>query len=87
MTEVKGEDSTGYIPRTYASVTLDKLSMENEMCVYCSCGRIVNLDRHEMQLKISLGKELQCTHCRNLRISNDIQYLNDLYDGLIDEEC
>jgi hypothetical protein len=56
------------------------------MCVYCACGRIVGLDRSEMQLKLALGKELQCTVCRNERISREIDYFNDLYNGLITEE-
>jgi len=69
-----------------ASVTLDKFSLSDEMCVYCKCGRIVNLDRREMQLKLALGKELQCTACRNARISEEIDYLNNLFDGVIEEE-
>ena len=66
---------------------LDRLSDDDHMCVYCACGRIVALDRSEMMLKLSLGKELQCTSCRNARISKEIEYMNDLYDGLINEEC
>ncbi len=59
---------------------------ENGMNVYCACGRIVNQDRSEMQLKISLGKELQCSYCRNQRISQEIDYLNNLYDGIVEED-
>jgi hypothetical protein len=71
---------------TASSRCLDMFTSENGMNVYCACGRIVNLDRYEMQLKISLGKELQCSHCRNQRISQEIDYLNNLYDGLVEEE-
>lgn len=39
------------------------------MSIYCSCGRIVTLDRSKMRLKLDLGKELQCMSCRNARIS------------------
>jgi len=87
MIEDIAYDSVSYVPCTHASITLDHLSADNEMCVYCMCGRIVNLDRSEMKLKLSLGKELQCTFCRNQRISKEIDYLNDLYNGIIDEEC
>ena len=79
--------SVSYVPHPLASVKLDDISADNEMCVYCMCGRIVTLDRSEMQLKLSLGKELQCTSCRNRRISQEIDYINALYDGTIDEEC
>lgn len=79
--------SASYVPHAYSSMTLDNLSLSGEMCVYCKCGRIVNLDRSEMQLKLRLGKELECSICRNSRISQEIEYLNNLYDGIIDEEC
>ena len=79
--------SVSYAPYAYPRITLDNFSLAGEMCVYCKCGRIVNLDRSEMQLKLNLGKELQCTVCRNSRISEEIDYLNGLYDGTINEEC
>jgi len=75
-----------YIPHAQSRIRLDKFSSKDEMCVYCACGRIVALDRAEMELKLSLKKELECTACRNRRISNEIEYLNNLYDGLITEE-
>ncbi len=59
----------------------------DEMCVYCSCGRIVSLDRQEMKLKLSLKKELQCVACRNARISKEIDALNMIFDGIVEEEC
>ncbi|MBP5734207.1 MAG: hypothetical protein J6W53_00075 [Candidatus Methanomethylophilaceae archaeon] len=65
---------------------MDKFSSKDEMCVYCACGRIVALDRAEMSLKIALKKDLECTACRNRRISEEIDYLNNLYDGTIKEE-
>ena len=86
MIESDAISSDSYVPRTHVSRTLDSISLDGEMCVYCKCGRIVRLDRSEMQLKLSLGKELQCTSCRNARISEEIEYLNALYNGLIDEE-
>ena len=33
-------------------------AMPHSMSVYCQCGRIVDLDRQEMELKIILGKIL-----------------------------
>jgi hypothetical protein len=56
--------------------TLDRIHIDGMMNVYCECGRIVWLDRSEMFLKLSIGKKLECTHCRNRRISEDIDSLN-----------
>jgi hypothetical protein len=75
-----------YIPHAQSRIRLDRFSSKDEMCVYCACGRIVALDRSEMSLKISLGKDLECMSCRNRRIAQEIDYLNNLYDGRIDEE-
>ncbi len=55
---------------------------ESLMSVYCTCGRIVVLDRAEMKLRLSLGKELECTRCRNARISFEIDAMNDHYNGI-----
>lgn len=87
MTEITTCDSTRYVPSTQSRIMLDLFASRDEMCVYCSCGRIVALDRREMELKQSLGKELQCMTCRNKRISMEIDFMNDLYAGRINEEC
>ena len=75
-----------YIPHAQSRIRLDKFSSKDEMCVYCACGRSVALDKAEMQLKISLGQDLECMTCRNRRIAHDIEYLNNLYDGIVNEE-
>ncbi len=62
--------------------TLDAMSANAVMSVYCTCGRIVVLDRSEMKLKLSLGKELECMSCRNARISREIDALNDHFNGV-----
>ncbi len=51
------------------------------MKIYCACGRIVDLDKREMNIKKSLKKELECPACRNARISRDIDILNEHFDG------
>ena len=60
--------------------------MQHGMSVYCSCGRIMDLDRQEMEFKICLGKELECSRCRNLRIGREIELLNAIFSGLVDED-
>ena len=49
--------------------------------IYCRCGCIIGLDSAEMKLKLKLGKELECTECRNARISQDIDELNMHFSG------
>lgn len=61
--------------------TLDSSKCTSFMKIYCSCGRIVNLDKREMTIKFALGKEVECPFCRNNRISHEIDELNSLYDG------
>ncbi len=56
-------------------------SMPHSMSVYCQCGRIMDLDRQEMELKIILGKILECSTCRNERIGREINLLDSLFAG------
>lgn len=62
--------------------TLDTLAEESMMSVYCTCGRIVILDRSEMKVRLKLGKELECTSCRNRRIAREIDVMNDHFNGI-----
>jgi len=59
---------------------LDNAGPRSLMKIYCACGKIVDLDRKEMNLKKSLKKDLECTVCRNTRISMDIELLNHIFD-------
>ncbi len=54
--------------------------------VYCSCGRILDLDYSYLDRRITLGKELECVFCRNERISREIDELNALYSPEVEEE-
>ncbi|MBR4225596.1 MAG: hypothetical protein IKR86_02225 [Candidatus Methanomethylophilaceae archaeon] len=45
----------------------------------------MDLDRQEMEFKICLGKELECSTCRNQRIGHEIDMLNAIFAGLVDE--
>ena len=49
--------------------------------IYCKCGCIIGLDSSEMKLKLKLGKELECTDCRNARISREIDEMNMHFSG------
>lgn len=66
--------------------TLDSINPISFMKIYCSCGRIVGLDRSEMMLKKSLGKELQCASCRNMRISEEIDEMDSHFNPNEDNE-
>lgn len=54
--------------------------------IYCRCGRIISMDSNIANLKISLGKELECPLCRNSRIAEDIDAINMYFDGIEMEE-
>jgi hypothetical protein len=66
--------------------TLDCIPKDYMMSVYCRCGKIVTLAKDEMKLKLSLGKELECMTCRNLRISEEIEEINNHYLGVVEED-
>lgn len=46
---------------------------------YCSCGRIIGFDSNQMNLKLSLGKDLECPICRTKRIAKEITEMNICY--------
>ncbi|MGN0099168.1 MAG: hypothetical protein ACI38Y_07580 [Candidatus Methanomethylophilaceae archaeon] len=79
------EDSVSYASSNGHNKLLDDASSSSMMSVYCGCGRIVNQDRSEMMLKLDLGKELECTTCRNTRISHEIDELNQHFDPAQEE--
>lgn len=60
--------------------TLDNANPRSLKKIYCACGKIVDLDKKEMNLKLSLKKDLECITCRNARISRDIDSMNELFD-------
>lgn len=62
--------------------TLDTMAESSMMSVYCTCGRIVVLDRSEMHLRLGLGKELECSSCRNQRIAREIEAMDDHFNGV-----
>lgn len=72
--------------RTYRTCTLDTVGSRSFLKIYCSCGRIVGLDKNEMQIKKKLGKDLECARCRNIRISCEIDELNACFDGTFFED-
>lgn len=86
MVEIDCSDSGSYSTDGGYMRTLDAMASAAMMSVYCTCGRIVILDRAEMKLKLDLGKELQCMTCRNARISKEIDALNDHYNGVPEED-
>ncbi len=47
--------------------------------IYCSCGRIVNIDRKSCSVKRKLHKTIECAVCRNLRIGRELDLLDEHY--------
>jgi hypothetical protein len=72
----------GTSPGNSGIYMLDSAAQASFVKIYCSCGRIVDLDNNKMSLKKSLKKNMECTACRNARISKDIDSLNEHFDGL-----
>ena len=68
-----------------ACPTIDAVRQSDMSKIYCECGNIVSLDKMSVRIKKALKKRVECNICRNHRISADIQYLNDLFDGTLDE--
>ena len=58
---------------------MDSVSMKK---VYCPCGCIVDLDKSYFERRLILGKDLECVHCRNSRISREIDELNAHFRAL-----
>ena len=49
--------------------------------IYCSCGRLADIDRMACKVKKSLHKDLECARCRNLRIAREIELLDESPDA------
>jgi len=68
-----------------AHLTIDSVGAGDMLKIYCKCGNIVSLDKRTISTKKNLRKKIECTMCRNRRISSDIEHLNGLFDGTLDE--
>lgn len=75
-----GRPSTYYSNTTFSVAGLGRMRK-----IYCKCGRIIGMDSNQMKLKLDLGKDLECTCCRNARISKDIDELNTHFGGIEEE--
>ena len=53
--------------------------------IYCACGCIMDLDRAYFKRRLDLGKKVECVHCRNQRISREIEELNNHFAGIPDD--
>lgn len=55
--------------------------------IYCTCGRIVDIDDTYFKRRMNLGKQVECSVCRNARVSREIEDLNNHFLGISEEEC
>lgn len=53
--------------------------------IYCTCGCIADWDRDYFNIRVGLGKQIECAHCRNARVAREIDELNNHFLG-IDED-
>ena len=54
--------------------------------IYCTCGRIVDIDRDYFDMRMRLGKQVECRFCRNIRIGHEIEELNNHFQGIPEED-
>ena len=66
-------------------LTIDQVKQSDMSKIYCKCGNIASMDRSILRMKRHLRKETECAVCRNHRISVDLEYMNCLFDGTLDE--
>ena len=76
-------DSTYRHIRERDFLSLGKCAMKK---IYCTCGSIVDVDKDYFRMRMDLGKSLECCHCRNRRISREIDDLNNHFLGISDED-
>ena len=48
--------------------------------IYCSCGRFVDIGRETYRRRVALHKPVECNRCRNLRISMELDALDEHYN-------
>jgi len=70
-----------------SAVTLDGIRPSGLTKIYCKCGSIIGLDRDHVMMKKKLKKTVECPSCRNTRISNDIEEIDNYFAGVVPEEC
>ncbi len=54
--------------------------------IYCSCGRIVDIDGGYFKRRMNLGKQVECSVCRNERVGREIDELNAHFMGIDEPE-
>ena len=47
--------------------------------VFCTCGAIAEVDSRTISRKRRLGKDVECSCCRNQRISEELEEMKILY--------
>ena len=64
-------------------LALDKGSMRK---IYCKCGRIVDIDSGYFRVRRILGKDIECSFCRNERVGREIDELNNHFLGISEDD-
>lgn len=69
-----------YLPcKSMHNFYLDDVDSSIFTKIYCSCGRFIDMDTKTLNLKQNLHKPIECIHCRNLRISKELDLLDEEY--------
>ncbi len=59
---------------------LPGLGLDSFKKIFCTCGRIVDIDADTYRRRTSLRKTVECSRCRNLRIASEIDMLDEHYN-------
>jgi len=65
--------------------TIDNIGSGDMSKIYCKCGNIVSLDKDMVKIKKHLKKRVECPWCRNFRISMEIDTINNIFDGILED--
>ena len=72
-------------PETLPYIEIEKKGSWKLLChsrrnkAFCTCGAIADLDSTSISLKRRLGKDVECSFCRNQRISEELEEMKRLY--------
>ena len=70
-----------FVPAEDAHIcALNGVGLEDFTKIYCSCGRIVDIDTQTYCRRLMMHKPVECYHCRNIRISAELDMLDEHYN-------
>ena len=76
-----------YTPAALVGVsTISGVEMGEFTKIFCNCGRIVDIDTFTYRRRLQMHKNIECATCRNRRIAEEIEHLDEHYGFIEGEE-